>query len=272
MTQERVISKAAPWLFTGFGVMVTLSGVQLYVQELASGGPAAFAAIFVANLVAALPWLPLSFAILGLTERFPPDRLAGFGVHAAMSAVLSVGFLSWLALFHLFMSAGSMTFRAYLAWLRLDLGEFFTVSLLVYWFVAAAGVAIRMAAGRDTDRSQLEPASSTSSDETQFLVIRSLGRSQLVDPATVDWIEAEGSYVRLHVGSRSYLLRRSMKELAESLGGAGFARIHRSAIVNLARVVEVRPRTHGDALIVLSGGSELKVSRTFRAALAQLGL
>lgn len=278
MSKQRLTSRAAPWLFVGFGVMVTLSGAQLYVQELASGRSASFGAIFLANFVASLPWLPLSFFVLTLGARYSPTRLTGFVALAAAGIALSVAFLSWLALFHLVVSGGPWTARMYLAWLRLDLGEFFTVSLLVYWLLVAAGLAIRKASAADGRRSRAggEPtdaaATTGSTPAPPPLVIRSLGRSQLVDPAAIDWIEAEGSYVRLHVGSRSYLMRDSLQNLAESLGQAGFARIHRSTVVNLARVVEVKSRSHGDALVVLATGGELKVSRTFRTALARLGV
>ena len=135
--------------------------------------------------------------------------------------------------------------------------------MLIYWVVVASGQAFRLARQRTPEGPEHSPAP---------LVVRSTGRTRLVEPKEIDWIEAAGSYARLHVGSRSFLLRRSLSELSESLSEAGFARVHRSATVNLARIVEVRPRSHGEATVVLNTGRQIKVSRTFRQALSRLGL
>ncbi len=102
------------------------------------------------------------------------------------------------------------------------------------------------------------------------LAIRSAGRVVFVDTADIDWIEGAGSYVRLHVGSRSYLLRDTLRHLESSLDPGRFLRIHRSAMVNRTRVQELRPRPHGESLVILGDGTELKLSRTYRDRLARL--
>ena len=96
------------------------------------------------------------------------------------------------------------------------------------------------------------------------LSVRTSGRIVLVDLATVDWIEAEDNYVRLHAGGRSYLHRESLFALEQQLDPDRFVRIHRSAIVQIDRIAELHPATHGDMDLVLHSGKRLPLSRTFR--------
>ena len=97
------------------------------------------------------------------------------------------------------------------------------------------------------------------------IVVRSGARTRLVPVASIDWIEAEGNYARLHCGTATHLVARSLTDLASSLAPAGFARIHRSTIVNLARVEEFRTEDHRDYNVVLDTGETLRLSRTYRA-------
>lgn len=83
----------------------------------------------------------------------------------------------------------------------------------------------------------------------------------------VDWIEAEGNYARLHTGAKSHLLRRAMRQLVEELDPKRFARIHRSAIVNIDSVQELRAQPDGDFLVVLTTGAKLKLLRKYRVGL-----
>jgi two-component system, LytTR family, response regulator len=80
----------------------------------------------------------------------------------------------------------------------------------------------------------------------------------------IDWIEAADYYSRLHVGGGTHLLRRSMADLERDLEGYEFCRIHRSTIVNLARVCEMTPDENGDYEVRLDDGSSHRLSRNFR--------
>jgi len=82
---------------------------------------------------------------------------------------------------------------------------------------------------------------------------------------TIDWIEASDYYVSIHAGGRTRLLRETMADLEGWLDPARFFRVHRSAIVNLDRVREIRPLLHGDAAVILSTGDMVRLSRTRRA-------
>jgi two-component system LytT family response regulator len=99
------------------------------------------------------------------------------------------------------------------------------------------------------------------------LLIRNEGKVFFVKTAEIDWVEAAGNYVHLHLGPTRHLLRETISGLAARLDPALFARIHRSTIVNLDRVKEMRPWFAGDYIIVLESGEELKLSRNYRDAL-----
>src|SRR5262245_61012646 len=80
----------------------------------------------------------------------------------------------------------------------------------------------------------------------------------------IDWIEAAGVYVQIHTAGKIRLHRISLSELEAKLDARQFLRIHRSAIVNLQKVREFHPHSHGDFLVVLHDGTELKLSRSYR--------
>ncbi|HVG24507.1 MAG TPA: LytTR family DNA-binding domain-containing protein [Thermoanaerobaculia bacterium] len=101
-----------------------------------------------------------------------------------------------------------------------------------------------------------------------FFPVRKRDRTLLVAVKDVDWIEAEGKYVRLHVREQSYLVRDAIAAVEARLDGRQFVRIHRSTIVNLRRVTEVRD----DSLVVLQDGTQLTMSRRFRARVREAGL
>ena len=102
----------------------------------------------------------------------------------------------------------------------------------------------------------------------QQLIVRDGGRTLVIPYDEILWIEAEDYYVNVHARQRSTLARIPLKTLADGLDDR-FVRIHRSAIVNVACVREVEPLASGDQRLVLSDGTELRVSRTYRAALEE---
>jgi two-component system, LytTR family, response regulator len=101
------------------------------------------------------------------------------------------------------------------------------------------------------------------------LMVKSAGRVLFLRAAEIDWIEAADYYACLHVGAKTHLLRRSMSDLERELDPRTFCRIHRSAIVNIARVRELRLDLHGEYEVALEGGSKIKVSRGYREKLQE---
>jgi len=99
------------------------------------------------------------------------------------------------------------------------------------------------------------------------LVVKTGGRVVFLAADEIDYVEAEGNYVRLHVGRESYLLRQTISNLDSQLDPAAFVRIHRSTIVNLSRVKELHPLFRGDFTVLLRDGRELLLSKTYRGRL-----
>ena len=91
------------------------------------------------------------------------------------------------------------------------------------------------------------------------------GRDTLrLDVSAIDWIDAAGDYMCVHAGGQTHVLRATMKELEEMLDPQVFQRVHRSTIVNLARVRSLRPHLNGECFLKLASGQEVKLSRSYR--------
>ena len=97
-----------------------------------------------------------------------------------------------------------------------------------------------------------------------MLPIRSGRETVRLDVGTIDWIDAAGDYMCLHAGGQTHVLRATMKELEDMLDPLVFQRVHRSTIVNLARVRSLRPHLNGECFLKLQSGQEIKLSRSFR--------
>lgn len=104
------------------------------------------------------------------------------------------------------------------------------------------------------------------------IVVKSGNRGKIVRSEEIDWIAADGVYARLHFGGSSALIRTPLHELEARLDSKMFVRIHRSTIVNLERVRELREVDRGEFNLILTDGTRLKLSRSRRANLeAMLG-
>jgi len=100
---------------------------------------------------------------------------------------------------------------------------------------------------------------------SERLAVRIDGRTLLLRVREIDWISADDNNVVLHAAGRSLRIRETLSSIAERLP-TDFVRVHRSAMVNSARVAEVRPAVHGEYVIVLSDGVEVQSGRRFRDA------
>jgi two-component system LytT family response regulator len=104
------------------------------------------------------------------------------------------------------------------------------------------------------------------------LAITENGRVFFVKARDIDWIEAEGNYACLHIGTREYELRETLTSLGRRLNPLDFLRIHRSTIVNVHRIKEIQRWFRGHHLILLENGKELRMSRYQPEAAKRLGL
>jgi two-component system LytT family response regulator len=91
--------------------------------------------------------------------------------------------------------------------------------------------------------------------------------------AELDWIEADGDYVRLYAKGKYHLMRERISSIEQQLNPAEFVRIHRSVIARIDRIKELKPLINGDHRVILHDGTQLSLSRTYRdkalAVLAQ---
>ncbi|MGA7108172.1 MAG: LytTR family DNA-binding domain-containing protein [Terracidiphilus sp.] len=99
------------------------------------------------------------------------------------------------------------------------------------------------------------------------LVVKSGGTTRFVRAVDIDWIEAAGVYVTLHVAGKELLYRAALNDLAERLDPRRFVRVHRSALVNIESILQLEPMSHGEFEAVIKNGSRTRVSRTYRALL-----
>ena len=102
------------------------------------------------------------------------------------------------------------------------------------------------------------------------LLVRTRRKVELLDPAAIDWIDAAGNYVLLHVGRDTYRLRAALGAIERTLDPNVFLRIHRSTIVNVTRLATVELDRASDYTLVLHGGQRLAVGRSYRSHLQPL--
>jgi two-component system LytT family response regulator len=106
--------------------------------------------------------------------------------------------------------------------------------------------------------------------KTDRITVKADGRLVFLEPGEIVRVEAADNYVMLHLTAGRLMLRETMTAIEARLGEQGFARINRSAIVNLDHVREIQPAQHGDYQVVLRDGTVLPVSRSLRGRLDRL--
>lgn len=103
----------------------------------------------------------------------------------------------------------------------------------------------------------------------KMINVKDRGKIFRVDVDSIEHIEAAGDYMCIYTGDNSLILRETMKDLERRLDPKTFQRVHRSTIVNLDQVRQVRPHTNGECFLVLESGAEVKVSRSYRDVVAR---
>jgi two-component system, LytTR family, response regulator len=109
----------------------------------------------------------------------------------------------------------------------------------------------------------------SSSRYEKLINIKDRGQIFRVDVDTIEKIDAAGDYMCIYTGDNTLILRETMKDLEKRLDPRRFQRVHRSTIVNLDLVRQVKPHTNGECFLVLDSGSQVKVSRSYRDVVAR---
>ena len=110
----------------------------------------------------------------------------------------------------------------------------------------------------------------SSADDPRRIAIKVRGGRLLVRVSDVDWAQADRDRLTLHAGRETFTTRKTIQELASQLPSPEFVRIHRSIIVNVARIKEIRSIIRGGYELLLHDGTVLRAGRTYRAAVQQL--
>ena len=113
------------------------------------------------------------------------------------------------------------------------------------------------------------PRPGTERLQERILVTRR-GHGVFVTLTDVDYVESAGNYIKLHVGTESHRLRVRLSDMEQRLDPTRFARIHRTVIVNITRVAEIQPWFSGDAIVMLTNGAKLRLSRHYRTAIESM--
>ena len=131
-------------------------------------------------------------------------------------------------------------------------------------------VLAEVAPDRAADLAEAVTAPIDTSDRFEKLInVKDRGQIFRVEVDTIEHIEAAGDYMIISTGDNSLVLRETMKDLERRLDPRKFQRVHRSTIVNLDLVRQVRPHTNGECFLVLESGAEVKVSRSYRDVVAR---
>ena len=220
-------------------------------------------------LLAALLGTTVTSAVQALVERFPL-RGPGCGRHLLIHFAAAAGLALTLVLASCLLAAWAFAGR----WLPSgdEIWDQLVSNFTLLMFALAALTALvqaslqRVASSAPTVRPVMPaPVHETTSALTHVEVKR---RGQLVSLplSEVDWIEAQGNYVALHVGAEQHLLRDTVSRFAERLDSVRFLRIHRSMIVAVDRIREVEALPNSDTLLHLTRGGPLRASRSYAAA------
>ena len=125
---------------------------------------------------------------------------------------------------------------------------------------------------RDRLRQLLDDAESTRPQRAERILVESGERVLLIAVEKIDRIESLRNYVRLRVGADVYRVRGTLTRFERRLDPAKFVRISRSEIVNVDRIAELRPWSHGDYVVMMRDGSQTRLSRRYREGLDRFGL
>lgn len=107
-------------------------------------------------------------------------------------------------------------------------------------------------------------------EHSDRILVKSSGEIFFLKGEEIDWIEAEGDYMKFHVGGKTHLMRETMARLEARLDPKRFIRIHRSTIVNVDRMRKLSPSFAGEYAVVLNDGTKLKLSRGYHERIATL--
>jgi hypothetical protein len=261
---DRTIDWRLVWTWTVLLVlsMVARAHVEM-ADEARSGRPIGFdhalaveaaSHLVVAALLPVLYWLHRRWPIMA-----SPRNLA---IHVAAVVPYSIVHTLGMAALRLLWFAAILG-EPYSFPLTLDrIGYEFAKDMVSYAMISAGVIALGHLLRRPADAGPAKPEPQPLPG--RFAVRRRGGTETVVEVADIDWIEASGNYAILHVRGDTFEIRSSLAKLETELDPKSFVRVHKSYLVNIARVAEVTPWVSGDWRIRLQDGAEVNLSRRYR--------
>jgi hypothetical protein len=213
--------------------------------------------LVVAALLPALYWLHRRFPIGGA-----PRNLL---IHVAAVVPFSIAHTTGMAALRL-LWLNAIAGIPYSFPLTLDRLQYeFAKDLVSYLMLTTGVLALQYLLQRmDLAKPRGEVPENPAPPPERFTVRKRGGSEVVVEMADIDWIEAAGNYAILHVGGETFEIRSSLARLEGELDPRRFVRVHKSHVVNIARVAEVTPWVSGDWRIRLQDGAEINLSRRYR--------
>jgi hypothetical protein len=209
--------------------------------------------IVVAALIPALYWMHRRWPIRG--------GLRNIAIHALALLPFSIIHTVGMAALRLVWFSGILG-EAYSFPITFDrLAYEFAKDIISYGMLTTAVMAMRYVFARPA--AALPPAPQPEALPERFAV-RKRGKEIMVEVADIDWIEAAGNYAVLHVSGETLEIRSTLTKLESELDPKRFVRVHKSFVVNVARIAEVTPWISGDWRIRLQDGAEVNLSRRYR--------
>jgi hypothetical protein len=259
--QERLF-----WIFQllfwpGYGVVLMLPWIGTYT--IASMIPNKIG-VAVTGVVVGL----LMRRVLGRASAVRSGRGTLVAVLIVVMAIVVAGFLWHLSLELLLRRSIDFDVRhfgAAIAGIPQLAGAFYHVLVLTVWTLG--WLLIRGALVKPSAAAVDAPLPIAVNAAPERLVIQDGPKTIMLGPREIDWIQAEGDYVRIHTGARSLLIRATLGGTYARLPSADYLRIHRSAIVRVGQVREVRARSNNELDVVLRDGTRLRASRSYSDSL-----
>jgi two-component system LytT family response regulator len=139
--------------------------------------------------------------------------------------------------------------------------------------VAHARTALRSISETETTTEQIKVLLNSiqqNSNRLERLIVKTNGRIIFLRIEEIDWMEAAGNYVKLHVGNETHMIRETMNGLEQQLNPQKFIRIHRSTIINIEKIKELEPFFNGEYKVLLSNNAQVILSRNYRESFTKL--
>lgn len=246
-------------------ILIVSCVTQAYItvaDDARRGDVTPFARSFAIQATSHLVIAALIPAIYWMQRHFPLTRPRNALAHVVALVIFSVVHTVGMGALRMLWFVGLLGDVSYRFPITPDrLGYEFTKDIFTYCVINLGVMAFRYLRMREA---VVAPAARINATPERFAVRKRGGSEVMVEVADIDWIEASGNYAILHVGGETFEIRSSLAKLEGELDPKRFVRVHKSHLVNIARVAEVVPWVSGDWRIRLQDGAEVNLSRRYR--------